>query len=101
MNHYRKTNPFRRALIATTLVLIFSQEAFTCTRAVYLGQDDTVMTGRSMDWAEDMQSSLWVFPRGMKRTGLAGPDSPEWISKYGSVIASGYEMGTADGMNEA
>ena len=26
--------------------------------------------------------------------------SPKWVSKYGSLTASGYDVGTADGMNE-
>src|SRR4051812_15156472 len=72
-----------------------------CTRAVYLGSENTVITGRSMDWAEDMHTNLWVFPRGMARNGAAGPDTPTWVAKYGSIIASGYDIGTADGMNEA
>jgi len=36
----------------------------------------------------------------MKRSGEAGPNSIEWTSKYGSVIASGYDVSTTDGMNE-
>ena len=34
------------------------------------------------------------------RDGLAGPHSVDWESRYGSVIVSGYEAGSADGMNE-
>jgi len=59
-----------------------------------------VLTGRNMDWREDMSSNLWVFPAGMKRNGAAGPKSAEWTSKYGSVVVSGYEAGSTDGMNE-
>jgi choloylglycine hydrolase len=36
----------------------------------------------------------------MHRTGSAGPHSIDWTSKYGSVIASGYDVSTTDGMNE-
>ena len=88
--------------LAATLALWFTglQPAGACTRAVYFGEDGTVITGRSMDWKEDIQTNLWVFPRGMKRDGAAGPNSPKWVSKYGSVIASGYDIGTADGINE-
>jgi len=75
--------------------------AEACTRAVYIGGDNVVITGRSMDWMEDMFSNLWVFPRGMARDGAAGPTAVKWTSKYGSLIVSGYELGTADGMNEA
>ena len=38
-----------------------------CTRAVYLGPDDMVVTGRTMDWKEDPQSNLYLFPRGVQR----------------------------------
>jgi choloylglycine hydrolase len=53
-----------------------------------------------MDWGEDMQSDLWVFPAGMARNGACGAGSLEWTSKYGSLIVSGYNIGTADGVNE-
>ncbi len=84
------------ALAATSLA-----PAAACTRAVYLGDDGTVITGRSMDWAEDMHTNLWAMPRGIERDGAAGPDSPRWTAKYGSLVASGYDVGSADGMNEA
>ena len=71
-----------------------------CTRALYLGKDQQVVTGRSMDWNEDMKTNLWAFPRGIKRDGGLGEGSLQWTSKYGSVVASVYEGATADGMNE-
>jgi len=74
--------------------------ALGCTRTLFVGADDTVITGRSLDWEEDMSSNLWVFPAGLKRDGAAGARSIRWVSKYGSVIVSGYEVGTADGLNE-
>lgn len=75
--------------------------AEACTRFVYHGVTDEVITARSMDWKLDIGTNLWVFPRGMKRSGEAGPNSVQWTSKYGSVIASGYDISTTDGMNEA
>lgn len=71
-----------------------------CTRFVYLGPEETTLTGRSMDWVTDLGSTLWIFPRGMERTGAAGPRSVRWKSKHGSVITSAFEAGSADGMNE-
>jgi choloylglycine hydrolase len=47
-----------------------------------------------------MHSDLWVFPAGITRNGSCGAGSLEWTSKYGSVITSGYNIGTADGVNE-
>lgn len=72
-----------------------------CTRLVYHGVDDLVVTARSMDWKSDVATNLWVFPRGMQRSGEAGEHSLKWTSKYGSVIASGYDISTTDGLNEA
>ncbi|WP_422744103.1 linear amide C-N hydrolase [Mycobacterium sp. WMMD1722] len=72
-----------------------------CTRVVYLGTNDRVVTGRSMDWKTEIGTSLWAFPRGARHDGAAGPGSLEWTSKYGSVIASGFDISTTDGVNEA
>jgi penicillin V acylase-like amidase (Ntn superfamily) len=77
-----------------------AMSAQACTRVVYLGANGDVITARSMDWKEDIATNLWVFPRGMHRTGQGGPNSIAWTSKYGSVIASGYEVSTTDGLNE-
>jgi choloylglycine hydrolase len=71
-----------------------------CTRTLYVGDDGTTITGRNMDWKEDMASDLWAFPAGMARDGGAGPGSVQWTSRYGSVAVSGYDAGTTDGLNE-
>jgi len=87
-------------LVTVLLSLVFVYSAAACTRAVYVGEDDLVITGRSLDWPETMDSELWVFPRGMKRDGAAGPNSVKWTSRYGSLIVSLYDGGSIDGMNE-
>ncbi len=87
-------------LLCSALLLSPMSISNACTRAVYLGSDNLVITGRSMDWMENMHSSIWVFPKGIKHNGLAGPKSPEWTSKYGSIVTSVYNLATADGMNE-
>jgi penicillin V acylase-like amidase (Ntn superfamily) len=87
-------------LTALTTLVFVTPAADACTRAVYFGKEGQTVTGRSMDWLEDMQTNLWVFPRGMKRDGGLEKGSLEWTSKYGSVATSVYEGGTADGMNE-
>ncbi|GAA4174786.1 linear amide C-N hydrolase [Shinella granuli] len=97
-----KNNSFFAACTAALITTgVLASAADACTRFVYLGANDQVITARSMDWKLDVGTNLWVFPRGMKRSGEAGPNSVEWISKYGSVIASGYDISTTDGMNEA
>jgi choloylglycine hydrolase len=82
-------------------VLLAASWADACTRAVYLGPDNNIITARSMDWKSDVGTNLWIFPRGMARSGQAGPNSIKWTAKYGSVIASGYDISTTDGVNEA
>ncbi|MGJ1197703.1 linear amide C-N hydrolase [Sphingobacterium spiritivorum] len=71
-----------------------------CTRLVYKGPSNTVITARSMDWKDDIPANLWIFPRGMKRNGEIGQYSLEWTSRYGSLITSAFDIATTDGMNE-
>ena len=96
---------FSRSAIAAAIAAIAAaspcRRVFACTRALYVGEGGLVITGRSMDWAEDMHTNLWAFPRGIAHDGAAGPNSPKWVFKYGSLIAAGYDIGSADGMNEA
>lgn len=91
----------RPAIAALAVTLMAATAAVPCTRAVYLGPDDRILTGRSMDWKLPMVSNLWAFPRGMARDGAAGDRSATWTARYGSLIVSGYDIATADGMNEA
>ncbi len=99
-----ETTAFRRVFLCLSLSAFLLaaplQAAFSCTRAVYFGKDGQTVTGRTMDWREDMRSNIYVFPRGMARDGGLGEKSLQWTSRYGSVITSGYEGGTTDGMNE-
>lgn len=94
----RFVRPFVSALLSFSFLLPIPARA--CTRAVYHGADGEVITARSMDWKVDVGTNLWILPRGTKRDGATGPRTLHWISKYGSVIASGYDISTTDGMNE-
>ena len=71
-----------------------------CTRVVYKGPQNTVLTARSMDWRDEIPANLWVLPKGIDRTGQTGPKSIKWTSKYGSLISSSWDIASADGMNE-
>lgn len=74
--------------------------ADACTRAVYLGADGLTITGRTMDWKEDIQTNLYILPRGISRVSYDNGNALKWTSKYGSIVATGYDIGTSDGMNE-
>ncbi len=88
-------------LLAAAALVLVPAAANACTRVVYLGANNDVITARSMDWKVDVQTNLYAFPRGMSHDGQAGPNSIKWTSKYGSVVATGYDVSTTDGMNEA
>ncbi len=87
-------------LLISVVIALSVAEARACTRVVYQGPGNTVLTGRSMDWKEDIRSNIWIFPRGMQRDGAVGPNSLKWTSKYGSIITSAYDISSTDGMNE-
>ncbi|WP_429911153.1 linear amide C-N hydrolase [Glycocaulis sp.] len=75
--------------------------AEACTRVVYLGPEGRIITARSMDWRTDIGSNLWILPRGVERNGETGPNTLSWTARYGSVVATAYDIASADGLNEA
>lgn len=88
-------------LIAIAMTcLLMSEYANACTRVVYKGPEQNVLTGRTMDFSIDIPANLWIFPRGMERHGQVGANSLTWVSRYGSVAASSWDIATPDGMNE-
>ena len=94
-------NYFMKYLFSIILIVVLLHgETNACTRVVYKGPGQTVITARSMDWKDDIAANIWVFPRGMQRSGEVGPQSLTWTSQYGSVIASAWDIATVDGLNE-
>ncbi len=91
----------KTALFFTTAALFGSiEKTNACTRVVYKGSNQTTITARSMDWKDEIDANLWIFPRGMERSGNVGKSSVTWSSKYGSVITSAWDIATTDGINE-
>jgi choloylglycine hydrolase len=86
------------ALLSASLASPLIADA--CTRAVYFGKEGQTVTGRTMDWfVSDMDTNLWLYPRGLDRT--SNTRTPfNWKSRYGSVVTTIYEGAAADGMNE-
>lgn len=103
------------ALFGTTTTITTTVEA--CSR-VFQNKYDTMVSGRSMDWAHSFDDILQINPRGAGMTGGQNMDNPAtWTSKYGSVTSSivpyfynissqcqesfeYYQDGSADGINE-
>ncbi|OHX66702.1 linear amide C-N hydrolase [Flammeovirga pacifica] len=72
-----------------------------CSRINYKTGNNEFITGRGMDWNDPTAAtSLWIFPRGLKRDGAIGENPIQWNAKYGSIVTSFYNAATADGMNE-
>jgi penicillin V acylase-like amidase (Ntn superfamily) len=90
--------------ISMALFVLFTfialHETKACTRVMYQGPNGTIITARSMDWKTEIPVNLWIFPRGMERDGHVGSNSIHWKSKYGSIVASAFNIASADGMNE-
>jgi penicillin V acylase-like amidase (Ntn superfamily) len=90
------------ALLVAIIAMASTYRSEACTRIVYETGNATFITGRTMDWMDPTaQTALWAFPKGMKRDGGVGANPIKWTSKYGSIATSFYDIGTADGMNEA
>ncbi len=94
----------KKNLLALAIAVLFNfvqiSESKACTRVVYKGPNNTVLTGRSMDFSMEIPANQWIFPRGMRRSGEVGANSVEWTSKYGSLAVSSWDISTTDGMNE-
>src|SRR5579872_3850208 len=85
------------------VILLWSSLIYGCTDFVIVATDQTLVNGRSLEFATDLQSTLKVFPRG-QRVSSSDPDRRkglEWVSKHGylGVTALGMNI-TFDGMNE-
>ncbi|OKH82174.1 choloylglycine hydrolase [Mycobacterium sp. ST-F2] len=71
-----------------------------CTRVIWPDAGDAVLVGRNMDFHRDLMTNLWKQPRGVTRDdGVTGKLT--WTSKFGSVIATSFDIISVDGINEA
>ncbi|MFF0814353.1 linear amide C-N hydrolase [Rhodococcus sp. NPDC003318] len=72
-----------------------------CTRAMWIDSGHGVLVGRNMDWREEMDTNLWVLPRGAHRVGHAADPNPlSWEAVHGSLVATVWDGATSDGVNE-
>jgi choloylglycine hydrolase len=88
------------ATVAGAAILLgMPSRAEACTRVTYVG-DSAVITGRTLDWRTPIPTNLYVYPRGLQKQSYNTGQSITWTSKYGSVVAVGYDVGVSEGMNE-
>lgn len=75
-----------------------------CTDFIVVAEDSSVVVGRSMEFAKDLQSGLAIHARGKEHRsiGPGGKPGKTWISQHGYVGLTG--LGTpllTDGLNTA
>lgn len=91
-------------LLKLALLSLFAMfvrsEANACSRVVYIGDNDIILTGRTLDWRTPIPTNIYVYPQGIQKTSMPSGPCLKWQSKYGSVIAVGYDGGVTEGMNE-
>lgn len=77
--------------------------AFACTDFIVEANDGGLINGRTLEFAQELNSKLNVFPRGMHMQSKAPGNQSgiSWRSKYGflGVTALGVDL-AMDGMNE-
>lgn len=97
-----KISKFLINTITLTVFVLFSapKKIGACTRVVYKGPNNTILTARSMDFSIPIPSNLWLFPRGVERDGSTGKNTVKWTAKHGSMTTSSWDIAISDGMNE-
>ena len=87
-------------ILVFAAAFILSSPSLACTRILHV-DPLAVMTGRNMDWPDQMQQQLRIYPRGMQRSGMAMEGSAmRWVSKYGSMVVTAFRDFIAEGINE-
>src|SRR6056297_206747 len=94
---------FRIRLTLTFFVMLLGTITFACTGIQLIGQDGTVVRGRTNEWGDfNMHSQAAVYPRGEAFQGLTpdGKNGIQWQTQYGFVAFQASEGVTMDGLNE-
>ncbi len=86
---------------ALPLLAAVPRQAQACSRALWNWPGLGVFVGRNMDWFEDLQSNIWILPRGLEKDGAAPVNPLRWTSRYGSLVVTAYDSVVVDGVNEA
>lgn len=90
-----------RLLATAVAVLAGAAVSLACSRVVFRGDStDVVMVGRTLDWRTPIPTNIYVYPAGMARQSMPSGPRYEWVSKYGSVLAVGYDGGVTEGFND-
>lgn len=72
-----------------------------CTRIVYTPQVNMTLVGNNMDWYDEMNTHLIMYPRGIRHEGRVSGVNLKWQSRYASLVTTAYDSFTTNGMNES
>ncbi|WP_243312512.1 linear amide C-N hydrolase [Fundidesulfovibrio agrisoli] len=96
---------FRAALVAIVafmaLGVSFPGASHACSRVFWNNSGAAMVTARTMDWSHTFDDWLFVYPRGQRIRGDAGPKAATWTSKYGSVVCGIYGFASQLGFDES
>ena len=92
---------FMRNMALAAAFVMGVSAAMPCSRVVFRGDStDVVMVGRTLDWRTPIPTDIYVYPVGIAKESMPSGPRYEWTSKYGSVLAVGYDGGVTEGFNE-
>ncbi len=94
------------SLYISIVLVLFSTapvSSIACTEVRLKSKDDSVVIGRSMEFAQELNSNIIVQPKGQKRVSKLpdGSNGKKWTAKYGVIYLDGFGLDIAvDGFNE-
>ncbi len=81
--------------------LSYCHNALEACSRIFWDNKVNKVTARSMDLYVDENPGFLVSPRGLKKSGDAGENSLQWMSKYGSVSITAFNtVAASEGINE-
>ncbi len=87
------------ALAGAGTVAALPGAAHACSR-VFWNDNPVKLVGRTLDWSQSFNETLWALPPGMKREGRVEDNPAKWTSRYASLVIAGLDICTEEGINE-
>lgn len=72
-----------------------------CSRIVIQRPGGISVACRTVDWVVSDEPRMWVLPPGIERRGTPDGACLHWTSRHASVVVSGWDLITSEGMNDA
>jgi penicillin V acylase-like amidase (Ntn superfamily) len=98
------TQTLKRSLLTSVglmLMLASIPGADACTRVLWNTNPVAKVVARSMDLFMSDEARMVINPEGITRVPVvSGAKAVRWTAKYGSVVITGFNIATSDGMNE-